>query len=91
MLKQIGEVTGARYVAQIKLQGFTQGAFGLRIIETRYANVRLFLQIWDSSDGAIVWEGMQEMLYARDRITEEPVTFRVAVERTARSLVAKLP
>jgi hypothetical protein len=99
MLGRIGALTGTRYIAQIKLQGFTQGAkerfgaFGLRIVETRYANVRLFMQIWDSYDGTIAWDGMQEMLYSRERLrlTEKPITLQVAVERAARGLVKTLP
>ena len=97
MLGRIGQLTTARYVAQIKLQGFTQGAkerfgaFGLRIVETRYANVRLFLQIWDTYDGTIAWEGMQEMLYSREAVTEKPITLQVAVERAAKNLVKILP
>jgi hypothetical protein len=96
-LNQVGTVTGVRYLAQIKLQGFTQGAkerfgaFGLRIVETRFASVRVFFQIWDSSDGTIAWEGMQEMHYSRERLTEEPVTLQMALERTARDLIAWLP
>ena len=31
------------------------------------------------------------MLYARDAVTEEPVTLHMAFERTARDLIAKLP
>jgi len=97
MLKQVSAATGARYIAQLKLQGFQQGAkerfgaLGFRIVETRYANVRLFLQIWDSEDGSIAWEGLQEMLYARDRVGEEPVTLHTVIEETARNIVRKLP
>jgi hypothetical protein len=97
VLARIGEVTGSRYIAQIKLQEFTEGAkerfgaFGLRIIETRYARVRVFLQIWDSRDGSIAWEGMQELTYAHERFDEEPVTFQKAVDRAAHHLIARLP
>lgn len=97
ILKQVGAVTGARYIAQIKLQGFEQGAkerfgaFGLRIIETTFASIRIFLQIWDSADGTIAWEGMQEMHYAQDRVTDKPVTLHSAAERTARDIITKLP
>lgn len=97
MLKRVSDATGARYIAQIKLQGFQQGAkerfgfFGVRIIETRFANVRVFLQIWDSMDGSIAWEGMQEMVYSRERIREEPITMHTAIEETARNIVRKLP
>jgi hypothetical protein len=97
MLRRIGELAGVRYVAQIKLQGFTQGAkerfgaFGFRLVETRYANVRMFLQIWDAEDGTIAWEGIQETLYSREGINEEPITLQLAVERAARNLVKTLP
>lgn len=97
VLKQIGAATGARYLAQLKLQGFGQGAkerfgaLGLRIVDTQYAHVRLFFQIWDSSDGSIVWEGMQEMRISHETVTEEPVMQRTVLERTAQDLIAKLP
>ncbi len=97
VLKQIGAATGARYLAQLKLQGFGQGAkerfgtLGLRIVETQYAHVRLFFQIWDSSDGTIAWEGMQEMRISQESVTEEPVMLRTMLERTAHDLIAKLP
>jgi hypothetical protein len=96
-LAQVGAATGARFIAQIKLQALGQGAkerfgaFGFRIIETRYASVRLLFQIWDSQEGTIAWEGMQEMFYATDRFTEKPVTIRMAIEHTAEDLIARLP
>ncbi len=97
VLKQIGAATGVRYLAQLKLQGFGQGAkerfgaLGVRIVETQYAHVRLFFQIWDSSDGSIAWEGMQEMRISQDTVTEEPVMLRTVLERTAQDLIAKMP
>jgi len=96
-LRRVGNATGARYVAQLKLQGFNQssknrfGLLGLRLIETQYADVRLFFQIWDSRDGSIAWEGMHELRISRDTTTEEPITMRVLLERSAQELVAKLP
>jgi len=97
ILKRIGEVSGARYLAQIKLQGFEQnakerfGAFGFRIVETTFSSIRVFLQIWDSEDGTIAWEGMQETHISKDRIADKPVTLRQIAERTARDMVARLP
>lgn len=96
-LARVRDATGARYVAQIKLQGFHQGAkerfgaLGLRIVETHYVNVRLFLQIWDADDGSIAWEGMQEMVYSRDRVREEPVTLHAALQESARAMIRRLP
>ncbi|MBI4195138.1 MAG: hypothetical protein HY526_08670 [Betaproteobacteria bacterium] len=97
ILQQVGAITGVRYLAQLKLQRFDQGekerfgALGFRIVETKYARVRLFFQIWDTRDGTIAWEGMQEMFYAQDMVAEEPITLHTMIERTARDLIARLP
>ena len=97
VLKLVGAATGARYLAQLKLQGFGQGAkerfgaLGIRIVETQFAHVRLFFQIWDSSDGTIAWEGMQEMRISQESVTEEPVMLRAVLELAAHDLIAKLP
>ncbi|MEW5709281.1 MAG: hypothetical protein AB1830_10320 [Pseudomonadota bacterium] len=60
-------------------------------METKYALVHLFFQVWYSQDGSIVWEGTQELRYAQDTGTEAPVTFRTVIERTAQDLIARLP
>ena len=97
MLKQVGALTGTRYIAHIKLQAFGQGAkerfgmLGFRIVETRFANVRLYVQIWDSRDGTVAWEALQEMLYSEERVSEEPVTLTTAITKIATNIVAKLP
>ena len=97
VLRRVGAATGTRYLAQLKLQGFAQGSkerfgvFGIRIVETQYAHVRLFFQIWDSNDGTVAWEAMQEMRVSHETVTEEPVMQRAVLERTAQDLVAKLP
>jgi hypothetical protein len=97
VLRRVSGATGARYLAQLKLQGFSQGskgrfgALGLRISETIYGDVRLYMQIWDSRDGSIAWEGAQELRIAMDSTSDEPVTLRELIERSARDLVAKLP
>lgn len=97
VLRRVGTATGARYLAQIKLQGFGQGAkerfgaLGFRIVETQFAHIRLFLQIWDSNDGTISWEGMQELRMSQEGISEEPVMLRTVIEHTAKDLIANVP
>jgi hypothetical protein len=96
-LRRVSQATGTRYVAQLKLQGFGQsskgrfGLLGLRLVETLIGDIRVYLQIWDSRDGSIAWEGMQELRISRDSTTEEPVTMHILLERSAQDLVAKLP
>jgi hypothetical protein len=97
VLKRVSEATGARYLAQLKLQGFSQGSkgrfgvLGFRLTETVIGDVRLYVQIWDARDGSIAWEGTQELRIATDSTTQEPISLRDLMERSARDLVTKLP
>jgi len=96
-LSRIGASTGARYVAQLKLQSFSEssknrfGFLGLRLVETQYADVRLFLTVWDSRDGSVAWEAMQELRISRESTSEEPLMLRRVLEHSARELIARLP
>ena len=86
-----------RYMAQLKMAGFRQeaesrfGVFGLSILQTQAANIRLFLQVWDTHDGSIVWEGNNELNRAFDTISERSVAFDTVVRESASELIAKLP
>lgn len=97
ILQKIGSVTGSRYLVQLKLASFKQesqgrwGFFGYRIMVTKSARIRVFFQIWDSLDGSIAWEGSQELNYANDTTSEEPITFKTVVNKTANNLIARLP
>jgi len=96
-LKAIGVSAGARYLAQVKLADFRQDAsgrlsvFGLRLIQTKTGNIRLFLTIWDSEDGSIAWEGMQELNYAYDTFREKPISFKQAVAEASKHLIREIP
>jgi len=97
ILRKVGEATKTRYVAQLKLMAFSQGSdnrfgvLGLRLIDTKSADLRLFFQIWNTQDGTIAWEGVQEIHYAIDRISEKPVMQKVIIEKAAHDIVSKLP
>jgi hypothetical protein len=67
------------------------GFFGLNILNTQYANMRVFLQIWDRADGSIAWEGIDELTFAMDTGQEKPIAFRAVAERAAQDLVKRLP
>ena len=97
IMKQVAQATGARYLAQLKLANMQQGArgrfglLGLNILNTHYANMRLFMQVWDSRDGSIVWEGIDELTLAMDTGREQPIAFRKIAERAAEDMIARLP
>jgi hypothetical protein len=96
-LKDVAGATGMRYLGQLKLSGFQQGSdgrfgvFGLRLINTKQASIRLFFQIWDSTNGSIVWEGVDELQHSMDTATEETVTLKKVLEKASVHLVDQLP
>ncbi|KXS32566.1 MAG: hypothetical protein AWT59_1286, partial [Candidatus Gallionella acididurans] len=95
-LLKISRQTGARYIAQLKLGGFTQttqglwGVLGFNMTITEITTVRLFLQIWDGENGTIVWEGSQELTLSSNQIKQSPVSFKDTVELSAQELTARL-
>lgn len=97
LLKKVGDATGVRYMAQLKLATFSQSSndrlslLGMRVMQTKQANIRVFFQIWDSTDGSIAWEGTEEMNYSWDTLSEKPVTFKAIVEKAANNLIDLLP
>lgn len=97
VMARIASAVGTRYLAQIKLGALKQdargrfGLLGLSVFNTQYANVRVFLQIWDSTDGSIVWEGINEVSYAEDTGAERVITFRAVVGAAAEELINRMP
>ena len=97
MLRQVAQAAGVRYLVQLKLANMEQGArgrfslLGLNLLNTQYANMRVFLQVWDSRDGSIAWEGIDEVSMAYDTGQERRVTFRRIAARAAKDLIASLP
>jgi hypothetical protein len=97
VLQAIGDISEVRYLAQLSLASFYQGnrgrlsVFGLRLVDTKQGNVRVFLQIWDAQQGKVVWEGSAELNYAYDTGRENPVSFADMCARAAARLFAELP
>ncbi len=96
-LQKVAAATGMRYLAQLKLGAFKQeskgrfGILGVRVLETKTSTIRLFLQIWDSRDGSIAWEGAQESTVSHESMAEEYVSMKTIVQESSRDLVANLP
>lgn len=97
VLKKISDLTGSRYLAQLKLSGFAQGSsqrfgvFGLRLLETKRANLRIFLQIWDGQEGRIAWEGYEEVFMASETASEKGVMFYEITRTIAERMVEHIP
>lgn len=96
-LKKIGDLTDNRFICQLKLSHFkseAQGrwsALGFTMFDTEKANLRLFVQIWDSLKGLIVWEAAQEITYAHDTSSEDAVTFDKMIRLAAKDVAKVLP
>lgn len=96
-LLKIATASGMRYLAQLKLAGFSQkskdrfGVFGLRLIQTKSATVRLFFQLWDAQKGTISWESVEELSWAEDKISENPITLQTIMVRAAQDIAERLP
>jgi hypothetical protein len=97
LMKRVAEAAGVRYLGQLKLSQMQQGArgrfglLGLSILNTQYATIRVSWQVWDSRDGSIAWEGIDEVTMAIDTGLEQPMPFRSVAERAAEDLTARLP
>ena len=96
IIKKISKVTGKRYLAQLKLSAFSQStsnrfSLGIRILDTKYSQIRLFFQIWDSHNGTIAWGGTVELDYSYDTIENSTISFQTVVQISAIELVNKLP
>ncbi len=96
-LQKIGKAANARYLVQLNLGGFSQESRGrlsmlrFRVYQTTRANIRLYVQVWDTLDGSIAWEGVEELNLAQETGKEKSITFASVVEETAENLIDLLP
>jgi hypothetical protein len=96
-LQRVAQAAGVRYLGQLKLARMEQnsrgrlGILGLSLLNTQYAYMRVFLQVWDSRNGTIVWEGIDEVTVAMDTGKELPMSFQSVAGEAAKNLVTRLP
>jgi hypothetical protein len=97
VLRPVGEAGDVRYLIQLNLANFEQvsrgrlSLLGLRFIETKIANMRVFLQVWDSQTGKVIWEGGGELNYTFETVVEQPVFFLQVAQKAAERLYEDLP
>jgi len=86
-LKRLGEAADVRYLAKLSLANFEQnqierfGVAGFRVISTYRTRIRVFLEIWDSDSGQIVWYANEELSIASERAAEDNLSIRGAAAR----------
>jgi hypothetical protein len=65
---------------------------GLNLVHKRKANLRLSLQIWDATDGRMVWERTAEdSKTKRSLIRDQTIKMEDLVKSAAEQLVSQLP
>lgn len=95
-LAKLRGVTGVRYFCLLQLGEFSQPTPALQVFplparNSPPAHIRLFVQIWDSVDGTVAWEGINEISHAAQTGNAGSANFSVVVERAARELIGQLP
>jgi hypothetical protein len=96
-LGQVGAAVGARYLVQLKLQALDRdnrsrfGIHGINLLNSQSTNARLFVQVWDSRDGRIVWERSGEAVHQIEAMRGRSSTTQRAIEKAVQQLVRQLP
>jgi hypothetical protein len=76
-LQRIGSTLGARYVLLPGLAEYNQilvdkfEAFGVKLVRNRVTTLRLWLQLWDTRTGQILWESAGEATVASEILRPE--------------------
>jgi hypothetical protein len=92
-LRRIGLGLGSRYVLLPGLAQFDESiidkfeAGGIKLLRNRVTTLRLWLQLWDSQTGHIVWESSGEVTTATVFLSPKQT---VALEQIAKKLLVRM-
>jgi hypothetical protein len=92
-LRRIGFGLGSRYVLLPGLAQFDETiidkyeAAGVKLLRNRVTTLRLWLQLWDSQTGHIVWESSGEITTATVFLSPKQT---VALEQVAKKLLVRM-
>lgn len=92
-LSRIGLKLGSQYVLLPGLAQFEESiidkfeAVGIKLLRNRVTTLRLWLQLWDSQTGHIVWESSGEVTTATVFLSAKQT---VALEQTAKRLLVRM-
>ena len=92
-LRRIGTKLGSRYVLLPGLAQFDESivdkfeAGGWKLLRNRVTTLRLWLQLWDSQTGHIIWESSGEITVATVFLSPKQT---VALQETAKKLLVRM-
>jgi hypothetical protein len=95
-LKRVGSAVGARYVFQPRLAAFTQTMYdrwtfpglGVVLSQTRQSNLRMSVQLWDTTTGELLWASMAEGTMQSEAFAKDPVYLEDTMRVTLGSIIA---
>jgi hypothetical protein len=95
-LKKVGSAVGARYVFQPRLAAFTQTMYdrwtfpglGVVLSQTRQSNLRMSVQLWDTTTGELLWASMAEGTMQSEAFAKDPVYLEDTMRVTLGSIIA---
>lgn len=95
-LQKIGTALGVRYVFQLRLAHFSQDmqdrwsvpAFNVRVVQTRSSILRLSLQLWDVTNGVLMWSSIAEATLENETMDQDPIFLGDAARVTVASIMA---
>ncbi len=97
ILSKIWQSVGARYVIVPRLLRFQSETFdratiiGISFLRTRQSSVDIHAQIWDTTTGAVVWEGASEGTVASEVVRGRPASFMAVASNACESLASRMP
>ncbi|GKS59329.1 hypothetical protein YTPLAS18_28560 [Nitrospira sp.] len=97
-LQKIGAAVGARYVLQLRLAHFSEDlqdrwsfpALNIRVVQTRSSILRLALQLWDTTNGELIWSSTAEATLENETMDQDPIFLGDAARVTLASSIADL-
>lgn len=93
-LQRVVSALGTRYVLQPGLAAFDEvlgdklEALGFKLLKTRLTTLRLWLQLWDTQTGQMLWESSGEVTVAAQLLTQESAA--VSLEDIAEKLWSRM-
>jgi hypothetical protein len=93
LLRRIGTKLGSRYVLLPGIAQFEEAiidkveAVGIKLVRNRVTTLRLWLQLWDSETGHIVWESSGEATTATVFLSPKQT---IAFEEIAKRLLVRM-
>lgn len=96
-LGSLGNLLGARYFLQPRLIDFTQGqstrfsVLGLTLFKTHESQIKIYIEVWDSHTGKIIWIGAAEANMASEHMRAKPIPFEEIARYAVDNLILKMP